>query len=293
MPVLEEIIKAENYTGDLAKLLRNEEVTLPEGFEDLAAYEASLLEAHNEKRKELAIAKWLEPMVEDKVKEKEKDRWLATINPIKNKILTLSGLDKEKYAEANPKDLIDLWNAKQKEELDKFEGGSSELLKEKTAALDKKNTEIIGLQAQLQEMKDRHTLELQAKEQEASKSSQDYIYNKEIMELMSDVLPELAIGSVEVAKNAFEGSMRKHGYKLVLEDNESGIKKLVAKHKDGSKAMNLSKNDFVDPKLLVLELSAVDKYNKQRNVGTDTKPIHTTKSIVNGKEVENVKPFWL
>ncbi|NND61561.1 MAG: hypothetical protein HKN48_00040 [Flavobacteriaceae bacterium] len=68
-----------NISGDLAKIIKGEKVELPEGFENVDAYEAKLIEDHQKTQTALYKAK-LQPEIDQIVEKKIKEQYqLSTL----------------------------------------------------------------------------------------------------------------------------------------------------------------------------------------------------------------------
>jgi len=303
MEELEKFLTKQDVTGDLKKILLNEKLELPEGreapegFETMDDYKAKLWLDHEEKRKKVVVDKYVQPLAEELAKKKLEDSYVATVNPLRNLLVTLGGYDKKDIGEMDIKELIKKYDADKVAKLKAARENKNTNLEAVIKESEEKDDLIIQLKQQMENTileKNKEIEDARADERKASRSD---IMNREMLSLAASVLPELTIGNVNSALALINSSMTRHGYKWDLQLDDNGINRLLPKSSTGTDAMDLGKNKHVTKKELVLELALADGYFKRSNSQPDPNPSNiknkNIKKNKDGKEFEIVLPKFL
>lgn len=291
---LDKFFKENNIDGDYAKILKGEDVELPDGVESLEAYEDVLKAEHRKKQDEVAIARNQE-VIDKAVEAKRNQIYPATINPLKNLAKAKYDCTDEELKDLKVKEIAELMTSKVKAAYEKKVGDRTEREQELVDNNEKLQNELVLKSNAINDWELKYKVDIEKAKEEGKIESLKYIKDTKMTTFVSGILEELSSGTVEVALDSIHGALRRHGYKVDLEYNESSQSHmLIPKHKDGTKAMDKGKNKHVSLKELVIELAALDKFLKVANVGEPDPVLNGISVITNtkGEEIKTYSPSW-
>lgn len=264
--MLEELLKSQNITGDLAKFAKGEEVEVPDG-KDAEEYKKELVDKWTKEREEFNKSK-LEPYIQERVKVKADELFPATINPIRNALVSAGLFSPEEVKDKNPKDLIPEI-AKMIEKAKADSGKSkSETEKEYIRKLEESQNKLIEINTQFAAKEAEYNSKLEENERVKQESLSSYILDQEFTKSIGNIKSKLVGIDVNGLSLLFKMHLDTKGYKLEVEDN-----KVIPKMKEGQAAISLHKNkNITDIEELLLEIADVENLLLKSHVEKDLNP---------------------
>ncbi len=288
---LEKFIEHNNIKGDLAKILIGLDIELPEEYKDIDSYQEHLQEAYDIERDKKIIDEELPKAISKELDKKQKEWYAAHSNPLRNRIASYAGYDKQEIKDIPVKELLDRYKEDVDQSLKDMEERYSSSDTEKVQRIDSLKAELNTMNNKLTSLENLRKQEVETRKEETHNEITSYIYDREMYSFLGNEFHKWTCGTIEQAKDSFEGSLRRYGYMIKVEKNEgTGTYELVPYHKNGSKAMDLAKNKFVDLKQLANELAIKDKYYKMSNTDLSIEGLTTAAINRNGQAVNLAVP---
>jgi hypothetical protein len=265
MSFIDTFINANGIEGDLARLMKGEDVVVPEEFTETPDdYYKSLLEAHEQSRVDLFKVKHAEPLIEAAVAEKLKDTYQATVNPIRNKMVKLFDLELDDK-DADPKEVLESIYSKYTSDIEaaskEVNPDTSALTKQINnlkASLTKSNTEF-------EDYKTKTAKELATAVAQARTESQSTVVEMMYADEFAKIEPKLIAQERSLYK-AMKNELEDYGYRLSIIKKKNGADTLIVQSSTGTDAMNLDQTKTVsDPSIIMLEIANDKNWIKRNN----------------------------